>query len=455
MKKVLSIILCIAMMFSLTAIASAEDYSTQKMVITVDYVNIYVNGQQVWMHNFVHEGTTYIGLRDAGNAFGYDVNWDNDTRTASFTYGIPAAPVTEIPKTEYYVTEIDALVDYAKIVIDDISVQVRNFVNNGTTYVALRDLGTMFNYNVAWDEATRTASLDKLTLDYSKISGKINDISIPDYLIKVEGQNAINSATSIEEVHQAIEQTALIYAYVEENKTKYNVSVNEAELSAFKSEFDEIVNTQFGGKEILEIVLSQNNLTYDEYFAYFKTINEFDILIYKILTKIENDPAIIEADKAAALKYYEENKATFELPTVRVKHILIPSVNLETGEALSDKDKASAKSKASSIYNQVTKRNANFESYISQNNNDPGMPENGYYIYENSGMVKEFEEASLKLKKNQISPVIETNYGYHIIKAYETYDSIPFDALYNFDGQTYISNDIASWTSKANIQFNW
>ena len=254
MKKLLSIILCAVMLISAFT-ATAADYTTQKMVITVDYVNIFVNGQQVGMKNFVHEGTTYIGLRDAGNAFGYDVQWDNDTRVATFTYGVPMTPVTEIPDVEYYVTEIDALVDYANIVVDGISVQVRNFVNNGTTYVSLRDLGNMFNYNVGWDEATRSATLNKITIDYSKISGKINDITIPEYLIKVEGQNAITSAASIEDVHKAIEQTALLYAYIEECKAKYNLSLTEEDKTLLQKDFDEIVKTQFGGKEILEIVL--------------------------------------------------------------------------------------------------------------------------------------------------------------------------------------------------------
>ena len=454
MKKLLSIVLCAVILLSaLTAIAA--DYTTQSMVITVDYVNIYVNGQQVWMHNFVHEGTTYIGLRDAGNTFGYDVKWDDSTRTASFTYGVPAKPITEIPNVQYYVTEIDALVDYANIVIDGVGVQVRNFVSNGTTYVALRDLGSMFNYNIGWDEATRSAKLDKITLDYSKITGEVNGIKIPSYLIKVEGQNAITSAVSVEEVHKAIEQTALLFAYFEEAKTKYGISLTEAETTAIMENFLEIVNTQFGGKEILEIVLAQSGLTYDEYAAYFLAVSTFDALYPKLVDKIAADTSIINADKEQAIKYYNENKENFKLPTVRVKHILIPTVDTLTGEPLSDKDKASAKTKASSVYNQATKRNANFESLISQNNNDPGMPEEGYYIFKDSGMVKEFEEASLKLKANQVSPVIETSYGYHIIKAYETFDVIPLEAVYRFDAGTYISNDLALWSTKANINFTW
>ncbi len=455
MKKLLSIVLCAVMLLSLATGVMAQDVTTQKMVITVDYVNVFVNGQQVWMHNFVHEGTTYIGLRDAGNAFGYDVQWDDATRTATFTYGMPMSPVTEIPPVEYYVTEINALVDFANIVVDGIAVQVRNFVHNGTTYVALRDLGSMFNYNIGWDEAVRAATLNKITIDYSKVSGKVNDTVIPEYLIKVEGQNAITSASTIEEVHSAIEQTALLYTYIQECKDKYNLALTAEEKSALTSEFDKIVEEEFGGKEILEIVLAQSGITYDEYSSYYNAVSEFDLIYLKLLEKIGTDPEIASADKEEALKYYNENIDAFKLPTVRVKHILIPTVDTATGTPLSDKDKAAAKAKAGAIYNQATRKNANFESFISQNNNDPGMPSEGYYVYEGSGMVKEFEEAALKLKVNQISPVTETSYGYHIIKAYETFDAIPFDLLYRFDANTYVTNNLTAWTSKANIQFTW
>lgn len=455
MKRILSLVLCAVLVFSLTASVCANEYSTQKMVITVDYVNMLVNGQQVFMHNFVHEGTTYIGLRDAGNTFGYDVSWDDSTRTATFTYGVTPTPVTDIPSTEYYITEIDALVDYATIVIDGVTVQARNFINNGTTYVALRDIGTMFKYNVGWDETTRTASLNKISIDYSKISGKINDIVIPDYLIKVQGQIIIDSAANIEEVHKSIEQTALAYAHIEEIKEKYNLSLSDEDVADIDAEFDEIVKNQFGGKEIFDIILTQSNLTYDEYSKYYKTVSEFDIIYLKLIKKISSDSEIAKADREQALMYYEENKDSFNLPAVRVKHILIPTVDQTTGQPLSEDDIASAKAKANAIHAQASRRNANFESLISQNNNDPGMPSEGYYVYEDSGMVKEFEIAALNLKANHISPVIETSYGYHIIKAYEIFDSIPFEALYHFDVNTYVSNELAKWTATANIQFTW
>ena len=453
MKKLLSLILCVAMLTSIVTSVSANTYTTQQMTITVDYVNIYVNGQQVWMHNFVHEGTTYIGLRDAGNAFGYEVSWDDATKTASFKSGAQANPVTEIPTTEYYFATIDALVNYANIVINDIPVEVKNFIYSGSTYVALRDLGTLFNYNIGWDGETRTATLDNANFDFSNVSGTVNGIEIPAYLIKIEGKNA--ESTAEEAIKQTVEQGAVIYAFVETYKDTYGIDVTAEEYAEIEASFNNVIQQEFGGKEIFEIVLAQENITYDEYKAYYTTVASYDVIYAKLVDIISNDEKLVKENEESAKAYYKENLSSFTSPTVRVKHILIPTIDLNTGAPLSDKEKADAKTKASTIYNNVKKNPNNFDSYIAQNNNDPGMPESGYYIYEGSGMVAEFEEASLKLSKNQISPITETSYGYHIIKAIETYKEIPFEALYTFDPTTYINDVINQWYATAVINFKW
>ena len=455
MKKVLSLILCITMLTTLCTVASADAVTTQRMTITVDYVNITVNNQPVWMHNFVHEGTTYIGLRDAGNSFGYDVNWDDTTKTASFKSGATPSLTTDIPDTEYYVTEIDALIDYANIVIDEKPVQVRNFIYEGTTYVALRDLGSIFDYKVNWDENTRTASLNKLDIDLENVSATIDGIEVPAYLIKVEGQSALSSATSLDEVKESITQNALLYAFMEKVKKENNFTLTEEQTNLINKNFDEIVKNQFGGKEVLDIILAQENVSYEEYKNYYSIVAQYDIFYPILANKIASDEKIVSADKEAALKYYNENKELFKTPAVRVKHILFPTVNALTGEELSAEEKAAAKSSASATYNQVKKRPNNFDSYITRYNNDPGMPDTGYVIFENSGMVPEFEEASLKLAKNQISPIVETSYGYHIIKALETYDTIPFESIYSFDAENYITEMFTNWSATAKCTFNW
>ena len=58
MKKFLSLLLCITILTTLITVVSADTITTEKMTITVDYVNTVVNNQKIWIHNFVHEGTT-------------------------------------------------------------------------------------------------------------------------------------------------------------------------------------------------------------------------------------------------------------------------------------------------------------------------------------------------------------------------------------------------------------
>ena len=81
-----------------------------------------------------------------------------------------------------------------------------------------------------------------------------------------------------------------------------------------------------------------------------------------------------------------------------------------------DTAKARAKKKADAIRAQVT--TANFADLAKKNSEDPGSKDKGGSLgtFPRGSMVKEFEQALLALKPGEISPVIETPYGYHIIR---------------------------------------
>ena len=82
-----------------------------------------------------------------------------------------------------------------------------------------------------------------------------------------------------------------------------------------------------------------------------------------------------------------------------------------------------------------------FATLVSQYNEDPGLTEDGYYFGPGE-MVEEFEDASFALAEGEISDVVKTSYGYHIIKKQpidqsyidENHDSLVTackDALFN------------------------
>lgn len=111
--------------------------------------------------------------------------------------------------------------------------------------------------------------------------------------------------------------------------------------------------------------------------------------------------------------YYEANKADFAVEEeVKVRHILIKPANMKD-EAL----KAEAKTKLEGILAQVNS-GGDFATLAKEYTDDPGSRGNGgFYDYFKRGMmVKPFEDTAFGLKKGEVSGIVETQYGYHIIK---------------------------------------
>lgn len=110
---------------------------------------------------------------------------------------------------------------------------------------------------------------------------------------------------------------------------------------------------------------------------------------------------------------------------VHVQHILIP---FETEEASSESTSASASGSESTASDdhsaelataqevlEKAKNGEDFATLMAEYSQDPGQPEEGY-TFTTGYMVQEFEDASYALKEGEISDIVETDYGYHIIK---------------------------------------
>lgn len=110
--------------------------------------------------------------------------------------------------------------------------------------------------------------------------------------------------------------------------------------------------------------------------------------------------------------YYESNKKRYtDEEARRSSHILI----------LSEKDKAAAKAKAEAILADVRKNPADFGKVAKAKSEDPGSAEKGgdLGVLEKGRFVKPVEDAILKLKQGEISDLVESEYGYHIITVTE------------------------------------
>ncbi|MEN9783351.1 MAG: PpiC-type peptidyl-prolyl cis-trans isomerase, partial [Pseudomonadota bacterium] len=122
--------------------------------------------------------------------------------------------------------------------------------------------------------------------------------------------------------------------------------------------------------------------------------------------------AQIQPPVAEVRKAYEENLKRFEVKEARqASHILITADNTAEG-------KKKAKAKADELYAQVTKNPKDFAALAKQHSQDPGSAANGGDLgfFERGSMVKAFDDAVFSMKPGDITPPVETEFGYHIIR---------------------------------------
>lgn len=193
-----------------------------------------------------------------------------------------------------------------------------------------------------------------------------------------------------------------------------------------KSAAGQLAALQAQQREVTELVVSADAMLgqlkispemlrayYDKNTAEFQTPEnvsvEYVVLDNDALLALEQP---IGADEIK--EFYDKNGARFGEPEQRqASHILIgfkPDA--------SDADKAKARAKAEQLLAQVRKTPASFAELAKKNSDDPGSAAKGGDLgyFARGMMVPSFEDAAFRLKTNEISGVVQSDFGYHIIK---------------------------------------
>ncbi|MBN2180432.1 MAG: peptidylprolyl isomerase [Sedimentisphaerales bacterium] len=143
--------------------------------------------------------------------------------------------------------------------------------------------------------------------------------------------------------------------------------------------------------------------------------------------QLEGKLNITEED---ARKFYDENIKQFERgEQIRASHILIKPVYTQGGDP--NEAKAVAKAKAQELLKKI-KEGADFAMLAKANSNCPSAERGGDLGFFSKGdMTPPFEEAAFGLNLGQISDIVETEYGYHIIRVTDQRGAgaIPFDEV--------------------------
>ncbi len=112
-------------------------------------------------------------------------------------------------------------------------------------------------------------------------------------------------------------------------------------------------------------------------------------------------------------KFYEEHKSEFTTPEmVRARHILI-----RVKDSKDDKAWKAARKEIMGIKAKIAK-GADFAEMAKKYSQDPGSKDRGGDLgyFGRGKMIKPFEDAAFSLKKGEVSDVVKTPFGYHLIK---------------------------------------
>jgi peptidyl-prolyl cis-trans isomerase D len=122
----------------------------------------------------------------------------------------------------------------------------------------------------------------------------------------------------------------------------------------------------------------------------------------------------VHVEPADVQKYYDSNARQFGVAESRqASHILFA-----VDKAAGDEAKKKARAQAEKIYEEVKKNPSAFAELAKKHSQDPGSAANGGDLgsFSRGSMVKAFDDAVFGMKAGEISPPVESEYGYHVIR---------------------------------------
>jgi len=181
------------------------------------------------------------------------------------------------------------------------------------------------------------------------------------------------------------------------------VAVPDADVDARIAQ----IKSQFPSEQVFAQTISQRNLTLDGLRADVREGLQID----KMIDTEVGTRAAVSVEQVN--DFYAKNPSQFQqAERVRASHILIRVP--EGGDA---KGKEQARGRADDILKQV-KAGGDFAALAKEHSQDPGSGPKGGDLgfFERGQMVGPFEEAAFSLAAGQSSELVETQFGFHIIK---------------------------------------
>jgi peptidyl-prolyl cis-trans isomerase C len=198
-----------------------------------------------------------------------------------------------------------------------------------------------------------------------------------------------------------LNQLVTLHLLLQEARAR-NVSVAEGDINARVDR----VKKQFPNEQDFTKALASRNMTVEALREEART----ELLVARMV-EAEVKPKI-QIQETDVKEFYDKNPQQFQQPeTYRASHILI-RVEANATEA----QKKEARAKAEALLKQI-QGGADFATVARENSQDGSASNGGDLNFFRKGqMVPAFEQAVQALKVGEVSGVVETQFGYHVIK---------------------------------------
>lgn len=204
-------------------------------------------------------------------------------------------------------------------------------------------------------------------------------------------------------IYRGVLDQLIAYRLLMQESRSRKIEVPETDVEARVTQ----IKQQFPSEDVFKQTLAQQNMTVEQ----LREDAKGDMRVAKMLEGEVNAGVAVQPQDVST--FYQQNPDKFkQSERVRASHILI-----RTPENADAKAKQDARAKASDVLKQV-KGGKDFGELAKNYSQDPGSAANGGDLgyFAQGQMVPPFEQAAFALKPGDVSDVVETPFGFHIIK---------------------------------------